>query len=75
MQNKNENQLTFFAVIGAVTLLFLTYLIINLEGRFDANWSNKNGFSLTIESRRTSEKINDYLPSLENSHRLNRNIH
>ena len=71
MEQITTNNASLLAAIASVTLISITALIICLGGRFDSSWSQKNGFSITIEGRQTSEKINDCLPQGKSSHRLN----
>lgn len=46
----NTKSFISVASITAVTVVALTALIINSEGKFNSNWS-KEGGSLTIEGR------------------------
>lgn len=66
-----NNNLTIFALIAAVTILGLTALIINSEGQFDSTWGEGGG-SLHIKGKQMP-KINDCLSSEESSHYLNCN--
>ena len=54
----NTTGLISIASITAVTIIGLTALIVNSEGRFDSNW-NKEGGSLTIEGRPPISTITD----------------
>lgn len=64
-----HNHLTTLAAIGAVTVIVLTALVINSEGKFDLIWGEDGG-SLCIKGKQITRKIDDHLSKKESSHDL-----
>ena len=68
-----SSSLIVFAAIAGITIIGITALIVNSEGRFNFHWSEKGG-SLIIEKRADSPSETtkvDCLPMQENSQTLN----
>ncbi len=68
----NNNNSIKLAAIAAVTVVVLTALVINSEGKFDLIW-DEDGGSLCIKGKQISRKIDDRLSEKESSHYLNCN--